>query len=41
MIDRFWNILPALIIGGFMFILVRVFMVYVVMFHIAVQGLGV
>ena len=36
--DKIWAILPALILGGIMFILVRIVMVYVTLFAIAIEG---
>lgn len=38
--DKIWRIVPAIIGAGLVFILVRILMVYVVMFQMAVLGLG-
>jgi len=40
MSERFWMLLPAFIAAGILFIVVRVLMIYIVMFNIAVQGLN-
>lgn len=40
MIERFWMLLPSFIAAGLLFIVVRILMIYVVMFNIAVQSLG-